>query len=395
MNTKYKLLTVLLGCMAIIGLSVLTLYASPLSLALDKASKDHDGFLAAVFKAGTKTMNVFERAPEYLLQLRAPSFSFLPLVAPGTSTKISLPKKIAETVTNIASTSVPFPFITNVTPINEVSKNDRPEGSVVNIFCSQKIGGGKTRRIITGSGTIISKDGTVLTNAHVGQFVLIADSDPRVSCLVRTGSPARSTHSASTVFISPTWVRQHAQYINSASTETGEADYALIKIVPTAGNRTPAPVALATNNLEIGSIVKAAAYPADILGSLGTNAALALQTESSNIVDTYSFNGQTAGPNDIIETADTAIGQKGASGGALFNAQNELSGMITIVVNGGSSSKKRIRAITPNHINMSLNAFSGDNLTQIVQSGSQSLKGLFDRAYRSELTNLLNKYISY
>ncbi len=195
------------------------------STAFNQAIETSGEFMrAAVASANTSfknPLNIFSLKPLQYLQITAPIFKLLPLTpaVPSTSpTSLTTPaaNPTKNNIGNLPLISPTKPDLKNVidqanTPAPTVlpsllGKTSVPEHAVVNIFCSQKIiANGKVtnqRRIITGSGILIHEDGTVLTNAHVGQFPLLSEKNPNIVCLARYGNPANGTIGMKVAFIS-------------------------------------------------------------------------------------------------------------------------------------------------------------------------------------------------
>jgi hypothetical protein len=358
-------------------------------------------------------LNIFSIEPLSFLKLQAPVFDLLPLFfststktapakntltqTPSTATKASSTKPLSQSLDN-AST----PITSN---LNIVKKEPSPEdalNAVVNIFCSQKIlVNGKVsnqRRTVTGSGTLINKDGTVLTNAHVGEFPLLSETNPNIVCLARYGNPAKGSLSVHVSYISPEWIKNYGQYINTeGAAQTGEADYALLKIglsaIPTNGSQgaIPSPIAVQETLPAINSAIYSVSYPADILGVKGVSADLPLQKEQLSIGRFYSVGVVS---NDVLETSPSTIaGQRGSSGGAIVDSQGHLIGMTTTIVNSTTASKTLIRAMTMAHISSELSKSSGMSLSQVVKGGSSEVTQTFNSQYREYLTSLLSSYL--
>ncbi len=404
-----------------------------LSLAIYLASPTSADALADAYKktrAENGKYNVFTISKQPFLLLNAPVFQILP------TKKTSLPESIKEKVLN---SKVPT-IDSTVSTISDTIKNiiSKPQGTetassvtniikesnkvltqnissapieknLVNIFCSQKIG--TLRRIITGSGVLINDDGTVLTNAHVAEFPLIADTSSKVVCLARTGSPAKATHSVKVAFISPDWVNKNAVHINKNVLSTGQNDYAILKISPlnsSKNNKGSDSIVMLkedlihntsiSEELNIGSKVTAAAYPADVFGTKGVDSDLISKKEYLTVNNLFRFDNsgdrlvEDTSIKDIIETSPSNIAQVGSSGGALANIRNELIGTITTVVDSAThpnTSSKYIRAISTNYVDKDIKKYFPDGLSYIANYGSNKLKNDFDTKYRSSLTNLL------
>jgi S1-C subfamily serine protease len=336
-----------------------------------------DGLLAAVKKVKPKIYNIYTKKPEPYLYVNAPGFKFLPLTKENFN-----PKQIIQSL----STPVVVPKVT-VSPIIE--------NSLVNIFCSQKVG--KVKKTITGSGVLINLDGTVLTNSHVAQFPLVADSNNAVVCIARIGSPAQTVLSVKTAFISPEWLKINAKYINSGGgPETGQSDYALLNISYPDGrtlNMYPSPID--SSPVQVGTDIQAVSYPADILGTKGVDSALYIKKESLQVIDLFTFIGVTSNHPDVIQTSDTTIGQGGSSGGALTNQKGALLGLITTVTDGSTPSKKQIRGISVGHIQDEFSKYHTGGILDVANHGSLAVMKEFNSSMRAQLTSTLSSYLSF
>ena len=102
------------------------------------------------------------------------------------------PPQIAAAASTTADTSVatriehPYP-----TPSESSDAvNSAARAALVNILCTSR----GSVRPISGSGVIIDSRGVILTNAHVAQYVLLAENPAiNLSCVIRTGSPAAAS----------------------------------------------------------------------------------------------------------------------------------------------------------------------------------------------------------
>lgn len=405
-----------------------------LSLAIYLASPTSADALTDAYqktRAENGKYNVFTISKQPFLLLNAPVFQILP--TKRTSLPESIKEKvlnstaptidstiatISDTIKNIISKPQSTETASSVTNIIKESNktltqniSSTPiENNLVNIFCSQKIG--NLRRIITGSGVLINDDGTVLTNAHVAEFPLIADASSKIMCLARTGSPAKATHSVKVAFISPDWINKNAIHINQNVLSTGQYDYAILKITPldSSSNATKYSNSIEmlkddlihntsiSDELNIGSKLVAAAYPADIFGTKGVDSDLISKKEYLTVNNLFSFDNsgerlvEDTSTKDVIETSPSNIAQVGSSGGAVANIRNELIGTITTVVDSAThpnTSSKYIRAISTNYVDKDIKRYFPDGLSYIANYGSNKLKNDFDTKYRSSLTNLL------
>lgn len=356
--------------------------------AISIALQNSSGLLASV--AGStvnfvkkESLNVFSIKPLTYIKIEAPTFSFLPHF---------FSNPIQKNPTSISNSSGLIDSLGQTSSPLASQKTSKPEDSVVNIFCSQKIG--TLRRTITGSGILINKDGTVLTNAHVAQFPLLSEKNPNVVCLARYGNPANGALGVKVAFISPDWVTQYGKNINTEGVaQTGKSDFALLKLdLSTLGSgKTLSPVSIQRILPSQTDKIYSLSYPADILGTNGVNSALSRQKEQLGINRFYSV-GIT--PNDVIETSASTAGQKGSSGGGILNENGEIIGTITTTANSSIPTKKLIRAMTIEHTDFELVRFSNISLSQVSQYGSQDLKQVFDTKYREYLTSLLNSYLN-
>lgn len=338
----------------------------------------------------SRALNIFSIEPLSYLKIQAPLFDLIPLFF-STSSKSSPAKKSPDQSQSLDK------FLNESSAPIAAKKEVKPEDAAVNIFCSQKIlVNGKVsnqRRTITGSGTLINKDGTVLTNAHVGEFPLLSETNPNIVCLARYGNPAKGSLSVKVIHISPEWIKNYGKYINTeGAAQTGEGDYALLKIgLPTEGSSL-SPIAVQEELPALNSSIFSVSYPADILGVKGVGANLPLQNEQLSVGRFYSV-GVT--PNDVLETSPSSIaGQRGSSGGAIVDQHGHLIAMTTTIVNSATPSKTLIRAMTVSHINFELSKFSNKNLTQVASNGSAEVAQSFNSQYREYLTSLLNTYLN-
>ena len=363
-------------------------YVTPLLL----SGTADESLFASASKGISGVLNVYTRPAEDYLHIDAPFFSFLPL-----DKALFNPKSIIQSLTKTLFPGTNTKTGTAQAPASaSVTLPQTTENTLVNIFCSQKLSG-NLRKTVTGSGVLINSDGTVLTNAHVAEYPLVADTKSAVVCLARSGSPASHSYNVHVEFISPEWIRTNGQNISAGGTpETGQSDFALLKISNPDGsplNLRTSPISL--TNGATGSPVNAVSYPAEVLGTKGVNAALYVQKDMVSISSQYMLSGAAVndGKADIIETTPSTIGQVGSSGGALTDLKGNLVALITMTTGSGTD-KKAIRGLTLSSIQNDVDAYHQGGLLDIIQNGSGSLQTDFNSQYRADLTSLLSGYLS-
>lgn len=341
--------------------------------------------------AATKPLNLFTIPSLPILKITAPAFNVIPLEKLPTYQGKKLPQNELELVKDRVLDKLPLRTGTT-NPIAEGLlgfKNQllNAEDAAVNIYCSQRVG--NQRKVITGSGVLIHKDGTVLTNAHVAQYPLIADSDNSVVCMARSGQIPSKIYSVKTVFISPEWSAVNAPYIKTGGTEqTGEHDFALLQISSSEGLSTlPMPINMET--LPTGSKIQLVSYPADILAT-NPKATLTRQKDNLSLISYYSLGHTQA---DAITTSPTTLAQRGSSGGLIADQNNKLIGIVSIVTHVTGSNVKQIRGISTSHINNSLSKYINNGLIKASNEGSAEILKYFNTNYRANLTNLFKKYL--
>lgn len=388
----YQIFILIAGCIVFSGATLLPSVDTEKQLrsgdmlAAVKSSSAPSGISSlnnTINRSINSVLNIFTRKKEPYLNLVSPYFNYITILS-STTPKTSPSMSPQDILT-----------VTNVQPLNHTVDI---KNSLVNIFCSQKVG--SQRKVVTGSGVLI-KENLVLTDAHVAVYPLIADSNSAILCLARTGSPAQATHSIKVVFISPEWIKNNGSKINTAYTETGEDDYALLKITPLAKTAQPrkntlTPLRIQDNVSGAGSPIKVTAYPANIFGSKGVDAPLHSQTENLITRSILSFTDRNL---DMIETSISTIGQNGSSGGALTNQNNELIGLISTVVDPGAgldamSGGKLIHGLTISNINRSIDKYSSGGLSKLILLGTESLENYFNQNQRNSLTSIIARALS-
>ncbi len=245
--------------------------------------------------------------------------------------------------------------------------------SLVNIVC---VSSNPSIPSISGSGVIIDSRGIILTVAHVAQLFTLQDylGPDAVSCLIRTGSPARRAYLAEPIYISPSWLKNNPHTLTTTAPQgTGENDFALLGITGTATS-TPLPSSfpalplahtdpIGGQNFAIGS------YGAQYLTSSELNYSLYPILVFGTVQDRYTFHANTV---DLVSILGSAASQEGSSGGALVSNSGEVNGIITTSSVAGTLATRTLNAITVSHIRRSFTADTGDNLDSILAGNSLS-----------------------
>lgn len=244
----------------------------------------------------------------------------------------------------------PYPF----PPESFITINQKALGALVNILCTTNT---DNLPSISGSGVIIDPRGVILTNAHIAQYVLLAQSGrTTISCIVQSGFPARPLSSAEILYIPPVWIEQHAADITSAHpVGTGEHDYAFLRITGTLEETTvnppPALPFLLVDVRETiafrGDLVLSASYPAEFIGDATAYGLLPLSS-TSKIEELLTFATQNV---DVISLGNVPGAQSGSSGGPVVNAWGRVVGLITTTSASAVLAERELRAITLSYIN--------------------------------------------
>ena len=241
-------------------------------------------------------------------------------------------------------------------PFESINAITRP--ALVNILCTPRNSGSLSP--ISGSGVIIDQRGVILTNAHVAQYVLLAQSAHiDLSCIIRTGAPAIARWRVEILYIPPVWVEAHAHEVTSERpTGTGEHDYALLRITSSVdGTPLPTPFSyLPFDTREaIGfkdDSVLAVSYPAEFLAS-AAQFNLYPAASVTTIGQLMTFATKTV---DLISLGGIIEAQGGSSGGAVVNAWGMLIALISTTSEGDTTATRDLRAITMSYIDRDLAA---------------------------------------
>ncbi len=321
----------------------------------------------------------------------------------GTSTPEKPEKIVAVPVKNISipepeqeTLPPPTPPVVPQEPQPDFEKiNTESRAATVNILCTVK---GNEMSPISGTGVVISKDGLILTNAHVAQYFLLQNyREPNfVTCIIRTGSPAYPRYTAELVYISPEWVEANKSILKDENPQgTGEYDFAFIRIVGGLNGTTVSSLPFTTpdtrENISVGEPVLLTSYPAGFLGGQSIIQGLNIASAITTIQDVFTF---TADLIDVISVGGTVVSQKGASGGAVLDRHGEVIGIISTSSSGKTTSDRELNAITLAYINRSLTQHAGLSLSEFMSGNIPLFAYNFRASQAPALTELITNAIS-
>jgi hypothetical protein len=280
----------------------------------------------------------------------------------------------------------------NTAPLSFDSINAAARSALVNIYCASNAQG--TMKPITGSGVIIDPRGIILTNAHVAQYVLLAQSGRSdLVCQVRTGAPASSKWTPTVLYIPPIWIEQHAKDIaNSRAIGTGEHDYALLYISAGIGGMDlPSSYsALGYDSREaIGFIndrVLTASYPVEFVGGSIITSSLYPVTSISSIQQLMTFR---TGQADVMSLGGIIQAQKGSSGGVVVNEWGKAIGLVTRTSDGYTTGERDLHAITTAYVDRDLKSLTGKDLQETLSPSPSTSAAAFAETHATRLTQLL------
>jgi len=220
--------------------------------------------------------------------------------------------------------------------------------ALVNILCTAPAG--SRIRSISGSGVFIDPKGIILTNAHIGQYFLLADRN--VSCTVRSGSPAAEKYKAALIYISPTWLRTNPNVLTETlASGTGEYDFALLAVTKSATSAelpfTFPSIPLAIAPPITSTPVVIASYGAQFLESNQMLSGLFPTVVFGSVKDVLTFAKNTI---DVLALGGSAAAQEGSSGGGVADASGNLVGAITTSTVTGATDTRSLNAITSSYI---------------------------------------------
>jgi len=266
--------------------------------------------------------------------------------------------------------------------------------AIVNILCT-------TNAVvpfgsISGSGVIIDPSGIIITNAHIAQYYLLKDYPiiDGVTCVIRTGSPARHMYVAELLYISEAWIEEHAgDIIKEKPRGTGENDFALLRITGRTLKGQAPPKTFAHVEPSVGDRfasknqnVLIAGYPAGFLGGTSIQKTLYAVSTIVQIKELFTF---SANLTDLISFGGNIAAQQGASGSAIVDENNNIIGVVVTSTEAETTGERELRALTLSHIDRALKKETGSGLLELLSGDIASSSALFQSAKAPALTELL------
>ncbi|MES2059477.1 MAG: serine protease [Patescibacteria group bacterium] len=305
------------------------------------------------------------------VEIQANSTSSAVVTAPP-SRKESKPKKpkiiskqpIVKKISNPKVTAAPSPY---------EGEGWGEVNPVVNILCSLRTS--NTLEQYTGSGVVIDPSGVIITNAHVAEHVLLAESG-RESCQIRTGSPAKNAYKAKVIYLPDAWIGSNRNNLSAQSLiGTGENDYAILIITErTAIDAPNVPLlylSLSEKSAASGDAITLAGYPANFGNASLLDTALYLLQKPSSIKSVFGFSGSG---NDVIDTSATPLAERGSSGGAIIDSDGKLLGIMDSVIRDNFSSQNAIQGISISYIKNSIQNNTGKTLNSFIDNAASEAK---------------------
>ncbi len=330
----------------------------------------------------------------FIEQVNSPIIDNKPIAAPVTknsNTQKDVNPKAPAPTEKIPSQTIPLAKkdpepVPDFEVINQFARK-----ATVNILCTTK--GGELNPI-SGTGVIVEPNGLILTNAHIGQYLLLKDFRQKdfIQCVARTGSPAYPKYNLELVYISPTWVENNkAQLKDQNPKGTGEDDFAFLRITKMIdGSNLPDKFPFVTmnirENIETGEPVLLVSYPAGFLGGLSILQNLNVTSAVTNIQDVYTFKDGTI---DIVAVGGTVVSQKGSSGGLVVDKYSTLIGVISTSSDGDTTKDRGLNAITLAYINRDMQKELDFGLKDFLSQSPITFAEIFASTTAPSLTKLI------
>lgn len=344
------------------------------------------GYLAFTNTLADKINTLLPQEPESYTQTE--SLSTTPSLA-------ALPSELGSFFSNILRNSTEYQKASVITGVSApTATTTDPRSAVVNIVCTFTTK--ESIRTTTGTGFFVHQSGVVLTNAHVAQYLLLAETTALgdASCVVKSSDTNTPQYLAELLYLPPTWIQANATGVTEkVPMGTGERDYALLYIT---GTRTRAPLPAAFPTLTIDSdllshntketAVAAIGYPAASAAAKTTDLPLVYATTS--VSDLFTFGSTFA---DVISLRGSAVGAGGASGGPVLDATGRVIGMITTRGNDEADGQGSLRAITTSHIARTIEEETGFSLERNISGDVPTRARAFNKTMVPFLLTFLTK----
>lgn len=277
-------------------------------------------------------------------------------------------------------------------PLDFETVNIAARSALVNILCTPKTTG--AIKPISGSGIFIDSRGVILTNAHVAQYVLLAQSGRTdLECDIRSGAPATAKWIPVVMYIPPVWIETHAKDITTSKpVGTGEHDYALLYVLSSiSGSPLPSsfPTIKTDTRSAIGFVddaVLTASYPVEFLGGLTAQNSLYPVTSITAIKKLMTFGVSSP---DVLSLGGVIQAQGGSSGGAVLNQWARLIGIVTTTSEGTTTAERDLHAVALSYVDRDLKALTGYDLSEVLAGDPKERTVEFSTEQAGRLADLL------